>query len=246
MEKLRQKLDGLLSQLEDEKEVRKRLDTLLSVYPFNQFEYLISILLGKGILSLEAYYEIRDEYIARNKYRPLFELSPRPFGEAWAEGYLRKLVPELVEPSKKLDPGYSGQYDFFMDGKIRIEVKASRAVHSAANKPLSVKAASSKSHEAFQMIFEQIKCRCCDVFVWIGVWQDVIRHWVLSSNEVKSSKYYSRRQHLGNKGEGQLHLNKKNISEFAKYEVNGSDLLEAIRAAHSRQLRAKAAKKGNS
>ena len=109
-----------------------------------------------------------------------------------------------------------------------------------------MKALSSDSQKPFDMNFQQVKCGCCDVFVWIGVWQDVIRHWVLSSNEVKSSKYYSRRQHLGNKGEGQLHLNKKNISEFAKYEVNGSDLLEAIRAAHSRQLRAKAAKKGNS
>jgi len=34
----------------------------------------------------------------------------------------------MVKPSKKLDEGYSGEYDFLLDGIIKIEVKASRAV----------------------------------------------------------------------------------------------------------------------
>jgi len=246
MEKLQQKLDGLLSHLKEEKDVRERLVTLLSVYPFNRFEYLISILLGKGVLSLNVYYEIRDEYIARNLYLYIFEISgPRTFGEAWAQGHLKELVPDLVKPSKKLDPAYSGEYDFFLDGGIRIEVKASRAVHFDTNEPLYVKALSSDSQKPFDMNFQQVKCGCCDVFVWIGVWRDVIRHWVLSSSEIESNKYFSRGQHRGNVGEGQLHLNQDNISEFAKYEVKGCDLLEAIRAADGRQVRAIAAKKGN-
>lgn len=37
------------------------------------------------------------------------------------------------------------------------------------------------------MNFQQVKPRCCDVFVWIAVWRDVIRYWVLSSNEVETS-----------------------------------------------------------
>jgi len=245
MEKLQQKLDELLSHLKEEKDVRDRLATLLSVYPFNRFEYLISILLGRGVLSLDAYYEIRDAYIARNLYLYIFEIGgPRTFGEAWAQGHLKELVPDLVKPSKKLDPKYSGEYDFFLDGKIRIEVKASRAVDFDTNEPLYVKALSSDSQKPFDMNFQQVKCGCCDVFVWIGVWRDVIRHWILNSNEVESNKYFSRGQHRGNVGEGQLHLNQDNISEFAKHEVKGSDLLEAMRAAHRRQVPAKAAKKG--
>ena len=106
--------------MKEEKDVRDRLATLLSVYPFNRFEYLISILLGRGVLSLDAYYEIRDEYIARNLYFYIFEIGgPRTFGEAWAQGHLKELVPDLVKPSKKLDPKYSGEYDFFLDGRIR-------------------------------------------------------------------------------------------------------------------------------
>lgn len=244
MEKLQHKLDELLSHLEEERDVRDRLATLLSVYPFNRFEYLISILLGKGILSLDAYYEIRDEYIARNLYLSIFEISgPRTFGESWAQGHLRELVPELVKPSKKLDPKYSGEYDFFLDGNIRIEVKASRDVDFDTNEPLYVKALSSDSTKPFDMNFQQVKCGCCDVFVWIGVWRDVIRHWVLSSKELESNKYFSRGQHRGNVGEGQLHLNQDNILEFANYEVKGSDLLEAMRAASHRQIRANPVKK---
>jgi hypothetical protein len=245
MEKLQQKLDELLSQLKDEKDVRDRLATLLSVYPFNRFEYLISILLGNGILSLDGYYEIRDEYIARNLYLYIFEIGgPRTFGEAWAQGHLKELVPELIKPSKKLDPKYSGEYDFFLDEKIRIEVKASRAVDFDTNEPLYVKALSSDSTKPFDMNFQQVKCSCCDVFVWIGVWRDVIRHWVLSSKEVESNKYYSRGQHRGNVGEGQLHVKQDNLSEFSKFEVKGSDLLKTIRAAYIRQIPNDTAKKG--
>ncbi len=245
MEKLQQKLDELLSQLKDEKEVKGRLATLLSVYPFNRFEYVISILLGNGVLSLDSYHEIRDEYIARNMYLYIFEIGgPRTFGEAWAQGHLKELVPDLVKPSKKIDPDYSGEYDFSLDGKIRIEVKASRAVDFDTNEPLYVKALASDSKKSFDMNFQQVKCGCCDVFVWIAVWRDVIRHWVLSSKEVESNKYYSRGQHRGNRGEGQLHLKHDNLSEFAKYEVKVPNLLEAMRAAYVRQIPKSAANKG--
>jgi len=235
MEKLQQKLDELLARLKDEKGVRDRLDTLLSVYPFNRFEYLISILLGKGVLSLDGYYEIRDEYIARNLYLYIFEIGgPRTFGEAWAQGHLKELAPDLVKPSKKLDPRYSGEYDFFLDGKIRIEVKASRAVDLDTNEPLYVKALSSDSQKPFDMNFQQVKCGCCDVFVWVAVWRDLIRYWVLNCRDLESNSYFSNGQHRGNVGEGQLHVNRENIEAFGHYEFRPRDLLEAIRAAYGR------------
>jgi len=73
----------------------------------------------------------------RNLYLYIFEISsPRGFGEAWAQGHLKELVPELKKPSKKIDQDYAGQYDFLLDDCIRIEVKASRAVDSDIDKPL--------------------------------------------------------------------------------------------------------------
>lgn len=236
MEKLQAQLNLLLTRLNNEAEVKSRLETLVSVYPFNEFEYLIATLLGAGVLSLDGYHELRDDYIARNLYLYVFEISaPRGFGEAWAQGNLKGLVPELEKPSKKHDPSYSGEYDFTLDGGIRIEVKASRAVDFDRDEPLYVKALACDSPRQFDMNFQQVKPACCDVFVWVGVWRDLIRYWVLASKEVESNRYYSRGQHRGNVGEGQLHLNRDNLAEFKKFEARSSELLSAIRAAYQRQ-----------
>ena len=238
MEKLKEQLDDLVSRLENESELRQRLGDLFSVFPFNEYEYIISTLLGLGKLSLDEYYELRDEYISRNMFLYVFEISaPRGFGETWAQGHLKELVPELVKPSKKRDPDYSGQYDFYLDEKIRIEVKASRAVDFNSREALPVKALSSDSEKEFDMNFQQTKPACCDVFIWVGVWRDLIRYWVLASDEVANNKYFSKGQHRGNVGEGQLHLKHDNIDEFAKYEAKSNRLLEAIMNAYKRQTK---------
>lgn len=236
MEKLKKHLEDLINQLEDSDEIVARLENLISVYPFNEFEFMISTLLGRKKLSLDDYYALRDEYIERNMYLYIFEISaPRGFGETWAQGHLKEFVPELHKPSKKKDPTYSGQYDFYLDDKITIEVKASRAVDFELQAPLYVKALASDSPRPFDMNFQQVKPGCCDVFVWVGVWRDLIRYWVLASKEVESNRYYSKGQHRGNVGEGQLHLKHDNIAEFKKYETKGRDLLQAIRDAYDRQ-----------
>lgn len=238
MEQLKEKLQDLVRELEKEKhdQIMQRLDDLVSVYPFNEYEFLISSLMGYCKISLDDYYVLRDDYIARNLYMYVFEISaPRGFGEAWAQGHLKEIVPELIKPTKRLDADYSGQYDFFLDDKIRIEVKASRAVDFDSREALYVKALSSDSKKRFDMNFQQVKPSCCDVFIWVGVWRDVIRYWVLSSNEVANNKYYSTGQHRGNTGEGQIHLKDDNIGEFLEYEAKPRDLLDKICAAYKRQ-----------
>ena len=236
MEHLQNELQRLLVLLPNEQEVRDRLQNLVSVYPFNEYEYIISTLLAMDALSLDDYQQLRDEYIARNLYLYIFEISsPRGFGEAWAQGHLKELVPELKKPSKKIDPHYAGQYDFLLDDKIRIEVKASRAVDASTDAPLYVKPLASDSSRPFWMNFQQIKPGCCDVFIWVAVWRDVIRYWVLTSHDLQTNKHYSSGQHRGNVGEGQLHVRDDNITDFSKYEVKPNQLGEAIRAAWQRQ-----------
>jgi hypothetical protein len=159
MEKLKAELDKLIDKLNSPSDFRESLESLISVYPFNEYEYIISTLLGAGILIRDDYYELRDEYIARNMYLYIFEIgAPRGFGERWAQGHLKELVPDLQKPSKKLDAAYSGQYDFFLDingEQIKIEVKASRAVDFDSDEPLYVKALSSESPKRFDMNFQQ-------------------------------------------------------------------------------------------
>lgn len=243
MEHLKIQLMRLVDELESTQHqlMMQRLADLVSVYPFNEYEFMLSSLMGYQKITLDDYYLLRDEYIARNLYLYIFEISaPRGFGETWAQGHLKAIAPELVKPSKKLDFNYSGQYDFLLDNNIKIEVKASRAVDFESSEPLYVKALASDSIKRFDMNFQQVKPACCEVFVWMGVWRDVIRYWVLSSNEVASNRYYSTGQHRGNTGEGQLHVNEKNIAEFALFEVSSPALISAIRAAYLRQIQGKA------
>ncbi|MBQ9510437.1 MAG: hypothetical protein IJR55_01860 [Clostridia bacterium] len=205
-----------------------RLDDLYSVYPFNKFEYVISHLIATQTISLQEYLNIRNAYLERNKYLYVFEITaPRTFGEIWAQRHLNEVVPELKIPSTTLDSSYSGEYDFWYNG-IKIEVKASRAVRRKSGDSLIIKALSSDSKYGFDMNFQQIKPSCCDVFVWIAVWRDKIRYWVLSSDEVKNNRYYSIGQHRGNVGEGQLWLKETNIDDFNEYEVTVRDILNAI------------------
>lgn len=243
MHSLKQQLDALIKQLSKEEEVvlREKLENLMSVYPFNEYEFIISTLLGLEKLKLDEYYLMRDEYIARNMYLHIFEISaPRGFGEAWAQGHLKELVPDLVKPTRLIEPNYSGQYDFLLyvdETKfITLEVKASRAVDFNSREPLYIKALSQEEDIPFDMNFQQVKPKCCDVFVWIGVWRDVIRYWVLSSNEVATNKYYSTGQHRGNVGEGQLHFNRENIDEFKSFESKSDGLKQAITEAYLRQV----------
>ena len=148
------------------------------------------------------------------------------------------LEPDFIKPTKKIDGNYSGQYDIalkYYDELIKIEVKASRAVDEESEEPLYVKALSYNSHQPFDMNFQQIKPACADVFIWIAVWRDVIKYWVISSTEVKSNRYYSDKQHRGNIGEGQLHIKDNNINEFVQYECTPKEIKQAVIDAYERE-----------
>ncbi len=112
MEPLQQELDRLLGTLHDADEIRSRLETLVSVYPFNDYEFIISHLLARDVLSLDQYLELRDNYLARNMYLYIFEISGsaiiwRGLGTG---PFRRSLSLNLEKSTKKLDPNYSGQY----------------------------------------------------------------------------------------------------------------------------------------
>jgi len=74
----------------------------------------------------------------------------------------------------------------------------------------------------------QLKPACCDIFIWIGVWSDVLRYWFLTSKEVEQNKYFSKGQHRGNSGEGQLWVKDTNIVEFERYLIEPKNILSKI------------------
>jgi len=233
MEKLKQELLELIQRFDSPDEFRARLENLISVYPFSEYEYIISHLLAESKITLEEYENLRQAYIDRNLYLPIFEISaPRGFGDTWACGLLMQIAPALKRPSKKLDAKYSGEYDLWLDPGIKIEVKASRAVDSESDAPLYIKALSSDSKRPFHMNFQQLKPDLCHVFVWVAVWRDQIRYWVMSAEEVKQHPHYSPGQHRGNVGEGQLHVYDSTIHAFDEYATQSDQVLVAIRGAY--------------
>jgi hypothetical protein len=88
MEKLKEELDRLIAVLPDAEAFRSKLESLYSVYPFDEFEYIISTMLGKDILPFDDYLELRDSYMERNAFLYIFAISgPRTFGDAWAQSH---------------------------------------------------------------------------------------------------------------------------------------------------------------
>ena len=160
-------------------------------------------------------------------FKPTFCYSTKELLYMWAQGFVKLIVPDLQRPKEYIDR----KYDFFLAPNIRIEVKASRAVDAKSSLPLYQKALASDSNKSFVMNFQQVKPKYCDVFVWIAVWRDTMKIWVIPSAEVENSSFYSKGQHRGNVGEGQLHIKHNNIKAFDKYFTEPSKVEEAIKKA---------------
>lgn len=128
---LGQYLDRFTSSLIPEKReiLEARLQGLVSVFPFNEYEYILMFLRDREVISFEDYERLRDNYISGNRYLDLFGLAPRIFGQIWGEKHIMDLDSRFWKPDSSLDPEYEGQYDLWIEG-VRVEVKAARAIHT--------------------------------------------------------------------------------------------------------------------
>jgi len=224
---LREYLDRFISTLDPKNEamLNARLQSLVSVFPFNEYEYILMFLLDKGVIQFGEYEKLRENYVSSNKYLELYGLAPRIFGQIWGEQHLMDIDDRFKKPDKSLDPNYEGQYDLWIEG-VRIEVKAARAINTKKRGNLISKALRYDSPEPFWMNFQQLKRDVCDAFVFIGVWTDQIVYWVLSNERVKSNKYLSH-QHRGGI-EYQIGVTDKNISDFDVFRIKASDIVKKV------------------
>lgn len=256
MEILKAQLDDLIDRLGNADDFRLQLDDLVSVLPFNRYEFVIATLLSRQKLAYEEYVEMRNAYIDRNLYLSIFEISsPRGFGDTWAFGHLLEVESDLKRPSKKIDPAYSGQYDLYLEHKeqfIRIEVKASRAVdRQRPELPLFEKALSSDSKMSFLMNFQQMKPSCCDVFIWLAVYRDKIKYWAIPSDHIQTHRDFvpqHRNEGTASRGsdfqktdifEGQLMITDQNINKFDEFLCSSKDLKNKIIVAFKQQSKRK-------
>ena len=211
--RLKDYLDTLAGSLksDDRELLNARVKSLISVFPFNEYEYVLMFLLDKRIIEFTEYENLRDAYVSSNKYLELYGLAPRIFGEIWGHEHIKDLDTRFTKPDKSIDPDYEGQYDLWVND-IRVEVKAARAINTKKRGNLVAKALRFGSSEPFWMNFQQIKLDISDVFIFVGVWADRIIYWVLSNDDVKGNKYLSH-QHRGGI-EYQIGITDKNIRDF--------------------------------
>ena len=188
IKQLKDYLDSLAESLKnnDRKLLNARLRSLMSVFPFNEYEYTLMFLLDKKVIKFREYEKLRSEYISSNRYVDLYGLAPRIFGEIWGHEHIKDLDKTFMKPDKSIDPDYNGQYDLWIDN-IRVEVKAARGINTKKRGSLVSKALRYDSSEPFWMNFQQIKLDICDVFIFVGVWADQIVYWVFSNDEVKTT-----------------------------------------------------------
>lgn len=227
---LRRHLERLASTLEGEKKLmlEARLESLVSAFPFNEYEYILMFLLDTKVITFEEYEKLRDNYISSNKYLDLYGLAPRIFGQVWGEQHVMDLDSRFKKADKSIDPGFRGEYDLWAEG-IKVEVKACRATDTKTRGDLVSKALRYESQRPFWMNFQQLKLDVCDVFVFIGVWVDRIVYWVLSRKEVESNPYLSH-QHRGGV-EYQIGITHKNIGEFDTCRMKPAELYDKVLSA---------------
>jgi hypothetical protein len=210
---------------EDKAVLLARLEGLASVFPFNEYEYMLMFLLDKQAVSFGEYESLRQSYVSANRYLHLFELAPRVFGQLWGEQHVRDLDPRFVKPDRASDPQYAGAYDLSI-ASAKVEVKAARAIHTKKRGSVVAKALRSDSLEPFWMNYQQLKLDTCDVFVFIGVWVDRLVYWVLSNQEVRENPFLSH-QHRGGI-EYQIGITHKNKPHFDPFRVAGEHLGEVV------------------
>lgn len=100
LQALQQYLDQLSSSLAPEERdvLEARLQGLASVFPFNEYEFILMFLRDREVISFEDYEKLRDTYVSANRYLDLFSLAPRVFGQIWGEKHIMDLDPQEVRP----------------------------------------------------------------------------------------------------------------------------------------------------
>jgi hypothetical protein len=82
------------------------------------------------------------------------------------------------------------------------------------------------------MNFQQLKPKCCHVFIWVAVFRDAITLWIISSKDVATHPAYSSQHREGI--EGQVMITNENIHFIQQYELKDDNIEQAIRNAASR------------
>ena len=79
IKQLKQYLENLIQSLKPKNHrlLSARLESLKSVFPFNEYEYILMFLRNKEIITFRQYEELREKYVSSNPYLELYGIAPR-------------------------------------------------------------------------------------------------------------------------------------------------------------------------
>ena len=140
----------------------------------------------------------------------IFALHTRRFGT------VAELMIELLY---KFDPSNVLNFDK-KDGNNnkRVEVKFSNVIKQCLNASTVYRAFNSTETkmQKFDCNIQQIKNKEFDILYYGVFFKDHIEIFKIENDKIETLKNYSNKQHRGNIGEGQFHLNNANIDQHRK------------------------------
>lgn len=147
----------------------------------------------------------------------IFSLHTRRFGTI-----AEIMIQELYDLNDSNNSAFDKSHK---DTNERIEIKFSRVMEaekpiSKSNAILSCKQAnfsnrvisSIEKNKEFDCNIQQVKCKEFDILYYGVFFKDHIEIFKMTNDEVKQCPGYSDKQHRGNIGEGQFHINNKTIT----------------------------------
>lgn len=159
----------------------------------------------------------------------IFRLSYKRFGTV-AEKIMKVLLNAEDAPDNS--------YDLILDGK-RVECKFARAqkenkikvtdenlldaIYHDINRDIEYDTC---EHHKWDCNFQQIKKPLFDILYYGIFFSDYVVIYKIASDDINENIKYSNKQHRGNEGEGQFHVNETTIGLHEKYLFNILDYEE--------------------
>ena len=185
-------------------------------YPYNEYSIIYAYLIDKGKISFGDSLKISQKF----KNLMFYNFSPRKLNNYWKN----KIATDFgfSYPNKEKDPRNYNQYSLFYNN-IRITVRVARAL-SESKKYFRLLQYNSK--KSFWLNFAQLKPASTDIFIFIGIWIDKTKVWVMDKDDVQNSRFYVH-QHRGSINY-QIPITNLNIDKFEQFSVPYGKIKDAV------------------
>lgn len=236
MQTLLDAVDYKVSQLKkkDQDQLEKISKEWKPAYPFiSKVEMITSFLIQKRIVGIEWVLKQKSDYCDRNCNYSLFLITGNAdFGKV-IKKHLISVSDGLRNASKKIDPSYDNDYNLHYSG-IRIGCCAYRAAEQRSG-PMHEKSLRSDSNIKYKFSFQHLHPDLCEVYIFVVVYLDTFKYWVLSTSEVQALPNFKYYQGRGTNGiEGIVSCTSAQIGKLDRFSVNEKDLCLAVKNAYNR------------